>query len=501
MTSSYRVLPRTRPRAYGLRLLPVGLLLPVVLHAQTGSGPSAPPLLSFPDAVARALDHNLAIVEMRDNLEQSRLSANLAQSAFRPKVVPNILGSFGQSNLTNQAYGVSFSQRLAFGARLEANFATSGTRNQLGDYYNSDTSFLVSQPLLRGFGRGVTQREVARAEAQVAEQSRQTLLTEQQVTIEVARAYYAVVGQTLLVDVAAKTLDRAERLLEASKAKLEAGRVSQLDVSRAQQLVAEGESQVLDAKGALEDAKDRLRGLLEYDLDEDFEISHDIPRDVEPMTVEQAVQTALGNRLERDGAREALAEAERSVVYGRNQLLPQFDVKVGLTRQGTAETFADSLGTNDFNLTYFFAASVPVDRTPAQTDYHNSLIERDRRRRAVTTTERRIAEDARRAARRQARLLQSLDVARSRLEFAEQELDVATLRFTRGLANNLDVVNAEVNVLSSRSRHISLLADLAVARLELLSATGVLDPRADVIRTKDAESPNRSHPSESPHDW
>jgi len=453
----------------------------ILLAALSATPQERPEILTLPRAVELALEHNPRIVDSRDNLEQARLSVNLAQSAFRLKVVPNVLGSFGQSSLSNQTYGIRFSQRLSFGSLIEANVVSAGSRNQLGDFYNADTSFLITQPLLRGFGSAVAQRDVHRAETQVAEQLRQTRITEQQLAVDVASAYYRVVGLSLLVEVASKTLESSRSLLEASKAKLEAGRVSQLDVSRASQLAAEAESQLLDSRGNLEDAKDLLRGLLDLDLDYDFEVSREIPHLIEPVSLEEAMTLALRARPEMDGARQALAEAERSVDFGRNQLLPQFDVKVGATRQETAPTFWNSFGLNNYHFTTFFAASVPVDRTPEQTQYHGSLIERDRRRRAVEATERRVSEEVRRAVRRQERLLRSLEVAESRLEFADQELEVARLRFQRGLANNLDVVNAEENVLSAKSRQISILAELAVARLAIREAVGILDPRRDLV--------------------
>lgn len=464
-------------------MLTTQLILAAAISAAPQEGPE---FYTLSRAVGRALERNPRMVDVRDNLEQARLSVNLAQSAFRPRIVPNIFGSLGQTSLSNQTYALSFSQQLPFGSRVEANVAAAGSRNQLGDFYNTDTSFLVSQPLLRGFGAGIAQREVRRAAAQVSEQMRQATITEQQLAVDVAAAYYRVVGHLLLVDVASKSLESSRSLLEASRAKLEAGRVSQLDVSRAHQLAAEAEGQLLDARGSLEDAKDLLRSLLDLGLDHDFEVSRDIPRLVEPMSMEEAVTLALQNRQEMESAREALAEAERSVSFGRNQLLPQFDVKVGLTRQETAESFSDSFGFNNYHLTSYFSASVPVDRTPQQTDYHNYLIERDRRQRAIAATERRIAEEARRAVRRQERLLRSLEVAESRLQFAEQELEVARLRFQRGLANNLDVVNAEENVLSAHSRQIGILAELAVARLELRAALGVLDPRRELVDPPEA---------------
>jgi outer membrane protein TolC len=117
-----------------------------------------------------------------------------------------------------------------------------------------------------------------------------------------------------------------------------------------------------------------------------------------------------------------------------------------------------------------------VDRTPQLVAYHNTIIDRDRRRRAMVSLQRRIGAEARRAARNYRRLLRSLEVARSQVEFAEKELEVATFRYQRGMANNLDVVNVEVNLLAVRSRLIGVQAESAVARLQLRAILGTLDP-------------------------
>ena len=62
--------------------------------------------LSLGAAVAEALDHSPAIVNARSTIEQAALSVRLASSAFDFKVLPSMLGSFGQSSLSNQTYGV-----------------------------------------------------------------------------------------------------------------------------------------------------------------------------------------------------------------------------------------------------------------------------------------------------------------------------------------------------------------------------------------------------------
>jgi len=77
------------------------------------------------------------------------------------------------------------------------------------------------------------------------------------------------------------------------------------------------------------------------------------------------------------------------------------------------------------------------------------------------------------------RLIRSLTAAETSVQIGHREVEVAQLRYERGLSNNLDVVTAEGNLLGAESRRVSALADLAVARLSLRALLGVLDPRRD----------------------
>ncbi len=437
------------------------------------------PILSLPDAVALALIQNDRLINMQDNVEQAQLSLRLARSNFRPKIVPNILGSFGQSSVSNQTYRIDLTQRFVTGTELRAGVGASTERNQLGTYYNTDTTIALSQPLLRGFGPSVTRRALSAAEARTTDIVREQALSEQQVAVEVAAAYYRIVSQKIMTDVAQKTVERSRGLLAASEAKLEVGKVSQLDVFRARQLVAQAEGQSLDAQAAVDDAMDQLRYLLGRGPEYLFEVEDKIPAEVETVGVEAAIETALTRRLELVNAQQALAEASRVVSYNRNQLLPQFDLNLALTRRDVAESLRTAFKFDKLDFATFFTISMPVDRTPQTIEYHNALIERDRRRREIALLRMRIVESVRRAVRQQARARQTLAVAEDAVEFAGKEVEVASLRYQRGLSNNLDVVNAEGSWLTARGRRVALMVELAIARLQLRMAMGVLDPRQD----------------------
>ncbi len=70
--------------------------------------------------------------------------------------------------------------------------------------------------------------------------------------------------------------------------------------------------------------------------------------------------------------------------------------------------------------------------------------------------------------------------AETSVEISRKEVDVAQLRYERGLSNNLDVVTAESALLVAESRRIQALADAAVSRVRLRALLGVLDPRTDI---------------------
>jgi outer membrane protein len=444
------------------------------------------PMLTLQQAVQEALVRNERVLDQHDATEQAMLGVRLARNAFQTKVTPNVLGSFGQTDVNSQNYRLDVSQKFTTGTEVRLGVGTStaqipaivGEPERDIRFYNADTTFTLSQPLLRGFGPGVARRGLSGAEWRRSDADRQQRLTEQQVTLEVASAYYRLVAQQSLIDAARQSLARARRLRDASEAKLDAGLVSQLDVLRAQQLVTQAEMQFFDAESAVDDAADRLLFLLGRDPGATLNVATDIPRpSEEPLDVTAAVATAIENRLDLKSLAAGGADAERQVSFTKNQLLPQFDVNIAYTRRQTADSFVHSFGIDRFQVATFFTIAMPVDRTPQLIDYQNALIERDRRRREIATLERRIADDVRRAIRERDRLVRGLAAAENSVEIGRREVEVAQLRYERGLSNNLDVVTAEGNLLAAQSRRIQVLADSMVAGLSLRAILGVLNPR------------------------
>jgi outer membrane protein TolC len=469
-----------------LRIAAAGgiLLVSVAASAQT-----AAPVLSLTDAVNEALSKNERLVNQADGIAQADLGLRLARNTFRPKVTPNIFGSFGRTDVSSQTYRVDVTQKLVTGTELRLSTGTVSAQipGELGDpqsdvlFYNADTTLTLSQPLLRGFGRSVSRRALTSAELRREDADRQQRLSEQQVAVDVAAAYYRVVSQQAFVDVARQSLLRARRLRDASEAKLDAGLVSQLDVLRSQQLVSQSEMQFFDAQAAVEDARDQLAFLMGRTATTPFQLSAAIPRaDADAIDVPSATAIALANRLDLKSRRAAADDAENQIRFSRNQLLPQVDVNFALTRRETAPSFRESFGLDGYKFATFFTIAMPVDRTAQQVEYQSALIDRDRRRREAETLERQIADSVKQIVRERDRLIRGVAAAETSVEISKREVEVAQLRYETGLSNNLDVVTAEGALLQAEGRRIQALADSAVAALRLRAVLGIFDPRTDM---------------------
>jgi outer membrane protein TolC len=447
------------------------------------------PVLTLEQAVDEALAKNERILNQQDSASQAELGVELARNEFRPKIVPNIFGSFAQSDVNSQNYRVDMAQKFTTGTELRVGVGTSTSQIPLTPgasgndihFYNADTTITLSQPLLRGFGPAVAKRSLAGAELRRADAERDRAITEQQIAIETASTYYRIVAQQAVVEVARKSLERSRKLRDASEAKLGAGLVSQLDVLRAHQLVTQAEMQLFDAQSGTDDAREQLSFLMGREETSPFEVQTAIPVPREPTAdPEAAVAVALANRLDLKSVQAHADDADLQVRFARNQLLPQVDVNFALTRRETADSFSGSFGLDRFRFVTFFTIATPFDRTAQAVGYQNAAIDRDRRKREAVTLERRIADDVRRAVREEGRLIRLLAAAETSMDIARQETEVAQLRYERGLSNNLEVVTAEGNLLGAESRRIQVLADLATARLSLRALLGILDPRRDL---------------------
>lgn len=436
-------------------------------------------VLSLHEAVERAMGESPRILDARDDVVRAETNVTVASSAFRPSVIPSASGALGTTTLANQSYGVAASQRTPFGTEFRANVTSQSTRNQFGTYFFSDVTFLVSQPLLRGAGKGAAQFAIDSARASVLDASQSLTRTRVTVALDVAAAYFTVIDQASRLQAVRRAVERAQGLRDQSAAQLTAGRVSRLDVLRADQLLARARAEQNDAEAGLASAKDQLRFLMgaSYDLDFDVEMAAGVQA---VPALSDAVSLAVSSRPEFIAAAQRVRDAERAVGLARNEHLPRVDFQLALTRQAVGTAPFGGLNRDPFRVATFATASMPFADAASDARVRTTALDQARRTRELRTLREAIELEVRQAHRDAQRAEQEVSLAASSVDLAKLETEVANVRFSRGLSNNLDVIAAEETLLANENRQTTARSQLALARFRLLAAAGVLDPLRDI---------------------
>ncbi len=438
-----------------------------------GATPGAP-TMGLDAAVRTALAQGFALLDSKDAVSASRWNEKAAVADFLPSLTPTYARGEGRD-----VFGVDLSQRLPY---------TGGTLTAAGRYLTepaadapyprtTDLRLLLTQPLLRGVGPNAAFFELRNARRAVVSRERGYELQRQRTAVEVAAAFYAVIAQRQLLDVASQSLERSEALRKSSEARLEVGLASKLDVFRAELQSAQAKDAMVRSGASLATALERFRGLLALPPHDPVEPAAALlqPPDDSFEAPQLLVERALAARLELVEERDRVDDARRAASLAKQNLLPQLDLNVGLTQLGFGSSFGTAWRAGDSQVNVFLSASYPLPQASARATSATAQLELDSRVRGVRQREIEVEQEVRQALRDLDQIRQSVLLQQKAVDVAEQQRRLAELRYQRGLGSNFDVVDAESSLVTARSSLVQLLASYAVARLELKRSTGTLD--------------------------
>jgi outer membrane protein TolC len=439
-----------------------------------GPSPGAP-TIGLSQAIAVALDRNFSLLSTGDSVTAARFRESAARGGFLPKLTPRY-----QGGPDGKAFGVDASQRLPWtGGSVTAGASfRSVTPEGSPTVRGSDLRVVMSQPLLRGAGPNATFFELTNSKRGREGQERAFELARQRLAVDVAATFYQIVKERELLSVSRQSLKRSESLREASEARMRVGLASKLDVFRAELQASQTQEALVQSEAALETALEQFRVLLGLDPGDPVEpeqapLPEKVVVDLEPL--EALIARAFESRLDLKEVRDQIHDAERSAALARQSLFPQLDLNLGFSQTGLGPSYSDSVRAGAGRFDVFLSTSYPFERSSDRATRAIAEIDVAARRRALAQRELEIAAEVRGAVRNIERIRKSVDLQRKGVDFATQQLRLATLRYQRGLASNFDIVDAEGSLLSSRTALVGLLADYQVARIQLLRVVGTLD--------------------------
>ncbi len=426
--------------------------------------------ISLNDAIQLALKNNRNLKDVEDSLSSSMFDLDIAKSEFSTRFNQSLSTDYVLGTQTGRRFVLSFSKKLRTGTVLEVN---TGTTN-LDTSHLSEVRTQIRQPLLRGLGLLTTPAGIMDAERRILKRKNLVGIAREQLILDVISNYYQIVRKKMIIDVHKKSLLRAMKLLEATRAKLEAGRVSRMDLFRAEIRLSEAKMALADSKDAWEDSKDSLKILLGLPMDTRIEVDSKIDYKIIDADLSKYVDLALKKRLELREAEAEINDAKRRVKIAKWNLLPSVDLSLNYTRYGTGSSFEDSTDLDDERYGIGLLSSLTLDRASEKASHQRTLIDLRKRKRNRQLIKENIIREVRHSIRNLSRNLENIKIQKRHVGQAEKVLELAMLRYKKGLSDNLSVIEAEENLIKSKGNYITAITDYIISQARLKKVAGIL---------------------------
>ena len=349
-----------RGLSYTLQEAPVGVggpLSPLVVAPATGSGPNG---TSVPT-------NALELGVLGEPVANYSMQGGVAQSSGTPVPTydPSVFGqlnwlhqttletnpaAYGASSLVQQGFvaNTGIQQGFSTGAQAAFNFDNlHQSANALNTAYNpvsgASLGFTVTQPLLRGFGRGLNRRfiRIAGNERKIT-----SLLFQQQLILTVygvIRLYTDFVALYEDVNVKEETLRYASKLLADTQVQVEEGTLAAVELTRAKAQVFSTEQDLINARGLLEEQGAILKSVLTRNAGAGLRGIRIVPTDTlaipdkdEVRPLQDQVAEAVARRPDLGQARLQVENSIIGLEGARNATKPEVDLVGTMQNNGLA---------------------------------------------------------------------------------------------------------------------------------------------------------------------
>jgi outer membrane protein TolC len=424
-----------------------GLPPGVLAGGVPGPAPTGPVTITLQDAVERGLERNLAVVLGR---EQANAAAG-AHKAVRSRVLPKLEATLAESRsvINLEAYGFPVAP---------------GESPLIGPFNVFDARAGLAVPLVDLSGWAD-----ARAASYAAEAAGATLEDlRDQVVLAVSSLYLHASAAESRVVVAQAQVDTARALHEQAVDMKAAGVIAAIEVLRTEVQLAAERERLIVAENDAATSKLALARAIGLPLDADLMLLESLDDSPAPVIgADEAVRQALGQRSDYLSAQAALAAAEEAATAARNLAVPSLtmeadwgkvgpDVRGALTTYAVAARFVLPLYSGGFIHSRKLTATADVVGRRARLADLGARIEYEVRS-ALLDLE---------AADRRTR------VARDAVRLAENQLDQARDRFAAGVADGVEVIQAQQAAATANDNEIASLLAENLARVRLARALG-----------------------------
>jgi outer membrane protein TolC len=406
--------------------------------------------LTLRDAIKMSLRYNLGAIEGGENVQIARGQRLLALSNLLPQVSAGASENVQQVNLGT--FGLS-------ALKLQ------GIPTVVGPFGYSSVDGSVSQTL---FSYESIQRfRAARTAEQAAQLSYQDILDV--VTLTVGNAYLQIIEGDSRIAAQEAQVQNARALYDRAVDQVQAGTAPRIEATRTEVQLHTEEYNLSIARNNFEVAKLALGRAIGLPLGQQFELADALPySDISPHNVDEALQIAYKSRSDFRSALASQKAAAQTLSATKGERYPVVAVNGDYGDLGP--TFGHSHGDFTFQagirVPLFTGGRIKGDITQAESELRKRKAEAENIRGQIDYSVRTAFLNLNAAK-------EQVAVAKQNVELANESLARSKDRFTSGVTDSVEVVQAEQALASANDQYITSLYNHNFSKLSLARALGV----------------------------
>jgi len=423
----------------------------------SGSVPSAkltPGVLELgvEEAIDRGLRYNLGIVLSG----QATVQAKAARLKELSNILPQLNGSVRES-------------------AIKVNLAAQGlNKNLLGvpippalHFGNSEARVSMSENLIDLHAIENTRAAAAnvRASGFTFNSARET------VTLAVAASYLLVVAAESRVEAATAELNTATALYQLAEDRESAGLTPNVDTLRAHVELQVRRQNLIEANNSLAKQRITLLRVLGYPVHQQIKLVSRVPyKPLVTLSEEEVLRRALVTRPDYLAAEQQVKAAELQKRAAEAERLPTFGVTGDYGVLGTRpdNAFPTWSVTAGMKIPIFQGGRVEADIRQAESVLQQRKAQRE-------DLKGRIEQDVADALLDVTAAGEQVEVAKATLDYAQQALTQSQDRFSAGVTNNIEVIQAQEALATANQQYISSLYAHNIAKVLLARASGAAE--------------------------
>ncbi len=415
--------------------IPSGELVPGVLD------------LTLRDALTRGLKYNLALVDGSEDVRSTRARRLIALSQILPSL--NLRPGISEQQINLQAYGFPLPP---------------GTPPVVGPFHVWDARGLVTNNLsLQGLRNYRAGSEAVRAAEFSLRDARD------QVVQVVINLYLQAVTASARITAVQAQVNTADQLYRQAVDRKNAGTAPGIDVLRAQVELQARQQRLFAYEGDLELQKLALARAIGLPLGQQFRLTENVPYTPLPgdVSLDASLQEAYRSRSDYKAAESVVRAAELRVSAAKAARLPSISLSgdygvIGPQLDSMHGTFSVAAGAN---IPVFEGGRIRGGIDLAQAELQQRKSDREDLRGRIDSDVRTAFVNLRTSSRQ-------VEVAKSNLDLARQQLVQAQDRFAAGVSDNLEVVQAQEALAAADESLIASLYSYNSAKAALARARG-----------------------------